>query len=260
MNRQTVFRWFTIGIIAAFVLELFVVVMYSGTTNQVTPTPTPTPAASVSSSFTGLGAAAARVTAFGTQALIKCAGADARAEGIVARHPEFQNVLRFKDLLQADVNASLSAEKFANASAQLEAELAPVCPGALVGRQAFIEFTSSQVNLISPSGGSNATLYARDLANYYTLAYRTLPFAYVRPATGVNDSIRVRVQASLTNGLPNAQNGDRVFTEEQPTPTSLPFEVLPAANASVNASNSFSLNSTTSSNASAVSSHSSNSS
>ena len=191
LNKKTVLWALTVLIIGAFILEFFVVIMW---TPQEVPEATPTPAPT---QLSGTGYGQATVTGFDDDAVIECNSTQPGAADAVTKTAGVSNAFFAADgVIALKLNKSFSTREFAQVAAGINSTLSQWCVPHIM-RGAFIRLEAPMA-IFGKAG--NATLQPRDLENYAYLVGEQAPKAFVLPGTAENDSIQIMAGVALQGG------------------------------------------------------------
>ncbi|MBI5228770.1 hypothetical protein HY991_01570 [Candidatus Micrarchaeota archaeon] len=210
MDKKSVVKWFTIGIILLFVIEAFAVLMWTpkgenpGNTNATDEKP---------SLFEGQGIGKARIVSFSNNSLVSCNAANTSdvLKGIRGVIPG--SVVSFSSGLYGfKINETAALERIKN-------ELGGACE-LKVFREAQLEFEDDLV-LINDAG-QNTTVYQRDMEMYALNSGGSLS-GFVFAEESLNKTVSVGVSAKVYG-----RTVLEIYAEEQERKTIFPFTPIPS--------------------------------
>jgi len=192
MERKTILWILTVFVIAAFVLEFFVVIMWTPPQPGEAPTPTPGP-----KQFAGNGYAKATVTGFGDDALVECNTTDSAAAEALSKIPGVSNAFfATTSLITVKVNQSLE-DGFLALAREMNSTLSKWCVPKIL-KSAFIKLDEPLV--VFDRLNNSQTIYPRDLETLAFYSGRRAPTAFVFPEVGENESVMVLASVFLQEG------------------------------------------------------------
>lgn len=196
VTREKLFRWITIFIILAFVLELVLIGFQGGGGVQPTATPTPTP----EPGFEGVGAGSARALRLGSDVLVECEGATREAVEAVRRVPGVTLALLSPggQVVSARLNATLNESEFRAAVGLVEDALWPACDPRPF-RSADLTLDGS-VNVTHPATNASRSYSQRTLSLLFQQLGQRGVVGWITPQAELNESISVAVIVRLNPG------------------------------------------------------------
>ncbi len=234
VSKAFIVKAFAAAVIGFFVLELFVVFLYSGNTPPTDANASVTPLASVapgdltaglpgfggsdanaSAVFTGKGQMRGNVTGFERENLLECpsnATKTAEVETFIATIPGVNNTRNYGDGIigfEAPTNLTASAFSLLAANVQAAAEYGG-CPSneSSVYRIATVTLADATVTLTPTTGSGKAqVMTSRAILAYFSQIGRQ-PFALSPPEVGANQTVTLAVLAQNHGGVLTPAQGD----------------------------------------------------
>jgi hypothetical protein len=254
VSKALLVKLFAAAVIGFFVLELFVVLLYSGNTPPPSSGASATPLASVapgeltpglpgfngqnaSAVFIGSGRTRASVTGFQPDNILECPSGtvNANVETAIAKVEGVSNTRNYGNGLigfQASANQSAAAFALLAVKVQAAADNTGACPSAksTVHRLALVQLPDASVTLTASVGGKTQTLSQRAILAFFSQIGRT-PFALSPPEVGAGENATVEVLAQNHGGVFLPDQGDYINL------LLVPVETAPASTASATAAN-----------------------
>ncbi|MCX6767968.1 MAG: hypothetical protein NTY90_04560 [Candidatus Micrarchaeota archaeon] len=196
MEKKTILWAFTVFIILAFMLETFIVFMWTPSSQEQGATPTP----QAQANFSGTGEFSATILDFEDGLLVDCNLSDSTAAaGAVSGLPGVKQVITMgSNWLGIVLNGTLPDTEFNALLAGLNSSLSKWCIP-IMWRWAFIEV---ETNAVFYSQLENATVYPKDINDYSSFCQytRNCHVARVYASSAKNESVTLLGTVSLTDG------------------------------------------------------------
>ncbi len=195
MEKKTILWLLAVLVIGAFVLEFFVVIMFTPPQQREETVPTPTPGPK---QFTGIGYAKAVVVGFGDDALVECNTTDSRAADALAGVEGVKNAFFAAGaVIVVKLNQSFSSEEFAGVASEMNSTLSQWCAPKIV-RSAAIRL--EEPLMVFDRLNNSETIYPRDLETHAFYLGQRAPTAFVLPGVVENESIDLLARVFLQEG------------------------------------------------------------